>query len=51
MKIMQDYNKLSPNYFKGKDIMKIMQTTVTTFENTQNKLEMFTNSIKANLIK
>lgn len=51
MKIMQDYNKLSPNHFKGKDIMKIMQITVTTFENTQNKLEMFTNSIKANLIK
>jgi hypothetical protein len=52
--IMEDYNKKFPKYFIDKKLNKIeeiMEYICNNFEKTNNKLEVFTNSLKTNLIK
>ena len=51
-KIITDYNKLYPEYFKNKKITlinKMMEYVCCNFERTDNQLEKFTNSLKSNL--
>jgi hypothetical protein len=48
--IMKEYNIKFPQFFKNKNIKNILHYTVTTFENTRNKLHALTESHKKNII-
>jgi hypothetical protein len=47
---MKEYNIKFPQFFKNKNIKNILHYTVTTFENTRNKLQALTESHKKNII-